>query len=1024
MNTPPHNDTVQDSALDVELVARQVDAAYRLLPPVLLMTALVPAPLAWFLLRTNARGLLLFWVGAHVAVSAIRYLVYRRYLGAADRLTNAPGWARKFTAGFAATGFLWSLMGTVLYPVGDTWEQKVLSFVVAGVATVALLSTGPLDAAYRFFVLAFLLPVAAWKLRLGGTEETSLAVLSVFYAGAMIFISKRAAALSRATLRAQAESEHLAAQLVQSLAETDEKRRELQAEIAARGRAQELERSSSTRLHLALESAGMHTWEFDLSTRSVVVTGTSATEPNEDLRTTGQISNFSSRAHPDDQEALRAAVKHATRPGDVFKCDFRLQSGGQWRWMSARGRVAMTDDGKLQMIGVTHDIHKRREVQDELFKAKERAESASRAKSQFLANMSHEIRTPLNGVVGMLELLTETELSVHQQRMAQSASRSSEALLAVINNILDLSKIEANRMELESVPFDIMRLTEDICSLVSETASRKGLVLACRLDETMSRTVRGDVQRLRQVMLNLVANAVKFTEHGEVVVDLAPVPQADASTARVRFSVRDTGIGLSTDEVEQLFEAFTQADMSTSRRFGGTGLGLAISRQLVELMGGRITVESVPGAGSTFAFTLDLPVVSATITEPLATAALSGTRVLIVEDNPTNRAILQAQCASLGLALETASDATEALAAIRDAVTRGMPFDVALLDMHMPGLSGLELAKCIAADASLAALRMILLTSGCSMGDLAEARDVGIGASLSKPVRRDELLDAIRATLRSRVPVPSGTTVAPPSIPEIRARVLVVEDNDVNRQVALAMLHRLHCDVTMVEGGQEGAEQAIRGGFDLVLMDCQMPIVDGFEATRRIREQQHPSQRTPIVALTANALQGDRERCMAAGMDDYLTKPFSRDRLQEMIERWVPVTGLTHEPVDSDVVGPSDVGAIDDQVLADVRAMDTDGTLLSAIIALYQQDGAKLVVAIRDARERGDAAALAFAAHTLKSSSGCVGAKDVMQLCAQFEARARANNAVCSAADVIALESAFYAACTALTWYLQPSVVV
>ena len=254
--------------------------------------------------------------------------------------------------------------------------------------------------------------------------------------------------------------------------------------------------------------------------------------------------------------------------------------------------------------------------------------------------------------------------------------------------------------------------------------------------------------------------------------------------------------------------------------------------------------------------------------------------------------------------------------------------------------------------------------------------------------------------------------------------MLVVEDNDVNRQVALAMLHRLHCDVTMVEGGQEGAEQAIRGGFDLVLMDCQMPIVDGFEATRRIREQQHPSQRTPIVALTANALQGDRERCMAAGMDDYLTKPFSRDRLQEMIERWVPVTGLTHEPVDSDVVATSDVGAIDDQVLADVRAMDTDGTLLSAIIALYQQDGAKLVVAIRDARERGDAAVLAFAAHTLKSSSGCVGAKDVMQLCAQFEARARANNAVCSAADVIALESAFYAACTALTWYLQPSVVV
>ncbi len=1020
MNQPPSN----EQALEAESVARNVEAAYRLLPPVLLMTALVPGALAWGLLREDAGWLTPLWVGAHMSVSGVRYLGYRRYLAAVDRRQQAAKWTRAFTAGFAVTGFLWSMMGTLLYPMGDGWEQKVLSFVVAGIATVALLSTGPLDIAYRYFVLAFLVPIAAWKLWLGGPEETSLAVLSIFYALAMMHISKRASALSRATLRAQIESEHLTMQLARSIAETEEKRTALQSEIVARAKAQELERSSATRLHLALESAGMHTWEFDLSTRLVVVTGTSDTARTDNLGAEGAMSDFASRAHPDDRDALRTAARQVRQPGDVFKCDFRLRVAGKWRWMSARGRVAMGDDGTLRMIGVTHDIHRRREEQDELLKAKERAESASHAKSQFLANMSHEIRTPLNGVVGMLELLAESELSPQQHRMAHSATRSSEALLAVINNILDLSKIEANKMELEAVPFDITRLTEDVCSLVSDAASRKGLVLACRIDETLPRTVVGDAQRARQVMLNLVANAVKFTEHGEVVVDLCRIPSTDASRVRVRFAVRDTGIGLSADAVDHLFEAFTQADMSTSRRFGGTGLGLAISRQLIELMGGEITVESALGTGSTFAFELALPVVDSTLPEPIAMAALSGRRALIVEDNPTNRAILHAQCESLGLALETAADASEALAAMRGAVAQGTPFDLALLDMHMPGLSGLELAKLVASDSTLASMRMILLTSGSGLGDLAEARHAGIAVSLSKPIRRDELLDALRASLRTPIPASNTVEVTNVSVQGTRARVLVVEDNEVNRQVALAMLSRLNCDVTTVDGGGLGAEQALTGAYDLVLMDCQMPIVDGFEATRRIREQQPASQRTPIVALTANALQGDRERCMAAGMDDYLTKPFSRNALREIIDRWVPDKGQVPSTGERDMSSAPPAGVIDDQVLADVRAMDTNGTLVSGIIALFQQDGAKLVVAIRDARERGDAAALAFSAHTLKSSSGCVGAKDVMQLCAQFETRARTHKELCSAAELIALETAFYAACTALTWYLQPSAAV
>ncbi len=1024
MNQPQVNLQVCAQELDAESAARNVDEAYRLLPPALLMTALVPAPLAWFLLRSDAGWLIPLWVGAHIGLSGLRYLGYRRYVGAVDQRLRAQWWERMITAGYAVAGFLWSMVGTVLYPEGDGFEQKGLSFVVAGIATVALLSAGPLHSAYRYFILAFLLPIAAWKFWLGGPEETSLAVLSVFYAVGMLVLSKRASALSRATLRAQAESERLTAQLAQSIAETEDQQRQVQSESGARARAQELERSSATRLHLALESAGMHSWEFDLASRTVLVTGTSGADQPDDLSTEGAIQDFSLRAHPDDRAALHEASRATQKPGDLFRADFRLQVGGVWRWMSARGRVARADNGTLRIIGVTQDIHRRREAQDELLSAKERAESASRAKSQFLANMSHEIRTPLNGVVGMLELLAESDLSPHQQRMAHSASRSSEALLAVINNILDLSKIEANRMELEAVPFDCRRLTEDVGALISETASRKGLVLACRVDDSIPRTVLGDPQRIRQVMLNLVANAVKFTEHGEVVIELTRIPDEDASSARLRFAVRDTGIGLSQSSVDHLFEAFTQADMSTSRRFGGTGLGLAISRQLVELMGGEITVESTLGMGSTFAFELALPIVDASISEPVPTAALSGLRALIVEDNQTNRAILHAQCVSLGLSIETACDATEGLTALRDALARGAPFDVALLDMHMPGQSGLDLAKTIASDSRLSGTRMILLTSGSAMGDLAEARSVGIQTSLSKPVRRDELLDVIRASLRAPLHAPIIVEGNPMPMPNTRARVLVVEDNEVNRQVALAMLRRLHCEVTMVDGGSAGAEQALAGDFDLVLMDCQMPVVDGFEATRRIRELEPPSQRTPIIALTANALQGDRERCLASGMDDYLTKPFTRAGLHEMIERWVPAGRQNELSEGSPGSRVSVDEAIDDQVLADVRTIDTDGTLVSGIIALYQQDGAKLVAAIAAAQEHGDAAALGFAAHTLKSSSGCVGAKDVMKLCARIEARARSAQELCSVSDVVVLEAAFYAACTALAGYLQPTGAV
>ncbi|MCC6242466.1 MAG: response regulator [Gemmatimonadaceae bacterium] len=1016
-----------DASPDANSCERSVEAAYQQLPPVLMMTAVLPIPLVALYWQSTSHAVLFGWIGCHWIVSYSRFLSHRRFTKRERTLASPKFWARSFAVGFGASGLVWSALGTIMYPAANTWLQGVTSFIVAGVATIPLLSVGPLTGAYRAFVLSFLLPIAAYKMWLGGAQETTLGILAVLFATILLVISRRASANAAALVRARAESEQLAARLAGAMAETQATNVELQAEIAARARAQGQEQSAIARLRLALDAAGMYTWEYDLANKGVLITAASAKDAES---ATYSLDDFTRQVHPDDRTSLIQTVLGARAAHDVFRSDFRIRVKDRWRWMSARGRVVEAEHGVLRMIGVTQDVSRRREAQDELLRAKEHAEAANSAKSQFLANMSHEIRTPLNGVVGMLELLTESNLNEQQLRMAHAAARSSEALLAVINDILDISKIEANRLELESIPFDVARLVEDVTTLLSDNATRKQVVLACRLDASLPAAVLGDPNRVRQVMINLVANAVKFTEQGEVEVSLERIRHPNPMVAHLRFMVRDTGIGMTEEELGRLFQAFSQADMSTTRRFGGTGLGLAISRQLVELMGGFVSVTSAPGTGSTFAFDLTLPIADSVAPKPTHVAALTGRRAMIVEDNPTNRAILQAQCESLGLAIETACNGTDALQFMRAAVAHGMPFDVALLDMHMPGMSGLQLAQAMTTDVALNHTRMILLTSSGAVGDLAEARDLGITSSLHKPVRRDELLEAIRTALfAARTPVTVVPSISDTPIVSYAARVLVVEDHDVNRQVASAMLMRMGCTVLLAESGETGAQLALREPVDLILMDCQMPLVDGYEATRRIRASERGA-RTPIIALTANALQGDRERCLAAGMDDYLAKPFSRAALHEVLLRWLPKTAA---PTPTDLPSasydpPSDLpvtvmatppiaDALDANALNEVRMIDPDGTLVDGIITLYLSNGGELLTALRNATAHGDAPAAAFAAHTLKSSSGCVGAKEVMTRCAQIEAQAR-SHATCPTPDELdGLHGAYRTACDALDLY-------
>jgi PAS domain S-box-containing protein len=721
--------------------------------------------------------------------------------------------------------------------------------------------------------------------------------------------------------------------------------------------------------------------------------------------------------HPDDRDEARSRFARELK-GKAEESEYRIRTpGGEEKWIRNRAFPVRDHDGKLvRVAGIAEDITEWKQHEAQLIQARNAADAANRAKSQFLANISHEIRTPLNGVMGMTSLLLGSALNPEQRHYAEVIESSAQSLLAGLNDILDISKFEAGKLEIEIVDFNLRKWMEGFAAVMAGRLGGKPLEFLCAVDPGVPDLLRGDATRLRQVLMNLAANAVKFTRQGVVAVRVEQISEDQAGVG-LRFSVRDTGIGIPADKQPLLFTRFTQVDASMTRRYGGAGLGLAISKQLVELMGGQIGVESREGAGSEFWFTVRLDRRPASAPVEIPAGPVHAARILVADGHTADREALAAQLQSSGAVVSAVDNGPAALAHLREAAAQGSPFQLAALDGTMPGMDGAALAAVIRADETLRALPLVMLTSA-EQEDDPRMKEIGFAAYLVKPVRQFDLLDCVVQVLngdRPREALPIAARPVPASARRGNARILLVEDNLTNQEVAGGILRRLGWPVDVAGDGKQALQALATQAYDLVLMDVQMPEMDGHEATRHIRDPKSSvlDHGVPVIALTAHSMAGDADECFAAGMDDYISKPVDSKTLGRVVEKWLArrthlssAVAVAEAPAQSSSADSAPVRAI--PVFnreAFLQRMMGDDEFAREVAAQFLVELPSLLANLKEGAARKDVESISKLAHKIKGSAANVGGDALKEAASDLEKAGKAADLAGFATRVAELES-------------------